>query len=150
MNEYVAGFLFRKTLIPDGRGVDVALIRKNRGPHGMAGKLNGIGGKIEANETPLVAMIREFSEETGATVTDWDSFCTLQGTNYIVHFFRAWDNDDSVVLQDMTDEPVDWYCADYGYDLTVYNTVMPNLKWLIPLALDSTIDNVEVADNTSQ
>ena len=55
---YVAGFLFS----PDRSRV--LLIRKNR-PAWQAGKLNGLGGKIEPGETPPQAMRREFREEQG-------------------------------------------------------------------------------------
>lgn len=44
---YVAGFLFG----PMPRHNYVALIRKNK-PDWQKGKLNGIGGKVEAGETP--------------------------------------------------------------------------------------------------
>ena len=54
---YVLGFAFTT----DGR---VALIQKKR-PAWQAGKLNGIGGKVEATEDSLSAMRREFREETG-------------------------------------------------------------------------------------
>ena len=45
----------------------VALIRKLR-PDWQAGKFNGIGGKVEADETSCEAMSREFMEETGVHV----------------------------------------------------------------------------------
>lgn len=56
--EYVLGFMFNED------ESKVLLVHKNR-PTWQAGKLNGIGGKIEAGETPLQAMEREFMEETG-------------------------------------------------------------------------------------
>lgn len=50
----------------------VALIEKLK-PAWQAGRLNGIGGKIEPGESGLEAMSREFLEETGIhiLVTDW-------------------------------------------------------------------------------
>ena len=56
MKKYVVGFLFQ--------GDKVALIQKNR-PAWQKGKLNGIGGHIEENETPLSTVDREFFEELG-------------------------------------------------------------------------------------
>lgn len=56
--EYVLGFMFNED------ESKVLLIMKNR-PAWQAGKLNGVGGKIEAGETPIQAMEREFAEETG-------------------------------------------------------------------------------------
>lgn len=56
MKDYVLGFAF------DKRGA-VAMILKNR-PDWQAGKWNGIGGHVEKGELPVVAMEREFFEET--------------------------------------------------------------------------------------
>ena len=66
--EYVLGFAFTKDL------KQVALIRKKR-PEWQAGKLNGIGGKVNINEVPLLAMVREFQEEAclNTSVLGWVS-----------------------------------------------------------------------------
>lgn len=56
--EYVLGFMFN---LAESK---VLLVWKNR-PAWQAGKLNGVGGKIEEGETPIQAMNREFAEETG-------------------------------------------------------------------------------------
>lgn len=55
---YVVGYAFRADY-----GA-VALIEKRK-PAWQAGKLNGIGGKIEPDESPAGAMSREFAEEAG-------------------------------------------------------------------------------------
>jgi 8-oxo-dGTP pyrophosphatase MutT (NUDIX family) len=69
---YVAGFMF------DVANKQVALIRKTK-PAWQAGKLNGIGGKIEDGESPEAAMVREFLEETGCNTDrdDWSHFASL-------------------------------------------------------------------------
>lgn len=46
----------------------VVLVKKER-PEWQKGFLNGVGGKLEKNESPLEAMIREFFEETGQLTT---------------------------------------------------------------------------------
>ncbi|HEY0789482.1 MAG TPA: 8-oxo-dGTP diphosphatase [Chthoniobacterales bacterium] len=48
------------------QGSRVLLIRKKRGLG--AGKINGVGGKLEAGETPLAAIHREAREELGITL----------------------------------------------------------------------------------
>jgi hypothetical protein len=70
---YVVGFMF------DFAFERVALIRKRK-PIWQAGKLNGIGGKIEANETREEAMRREFIEEAGFDAT-WHFYCNCAGIN---------------------------------------------------------------------
>ena len=129
---YVVGFLF------DVGGDNVALIRKTR-PEWQRGRVNGIGGHIENGETPLMAMGREFGEEAGAEVSDWQHFCTLTGTGYdhpgrqapadswVVYFFTARQD---VLLETMTDEEVVWVPREL---LHQYKPV-PNLHWLIPMA----------------
>lgn len=66
MKNYVLGFLFSPDL------ESVALILKNR-PAFLEGKLNGIGGHVEEDESPMSAVIREFEEETGLATAreDW-------------------------------------------------------------------------------
>src|SRR3972149_224048 len=61
---YVLGFMFSYDL------KQVALIRKSH-PEWQKGKLNGIGGHIEENETEIRAMMREFAEETGYFEPNW-------------------------------------------------------------------------------
>ena len=67
MIEYCLGFMFSHDL------KRVALLQKNR-PETLAGKWNGIGGKIEMTDVGAkAAMVREFKEEAGSetTINDW-------------------------------------------------------------------------------
>ena len=124
MTEYVVGFM----LSIDGE--DVALIRKER-PAWLKGRLNGIGGHIEANELPEFAMVREFKEETGwpTTIGQWLPFAVLSGTDWKVHFFFTWG--DLRNLQTITDEEIEILPVE---SVTVENDCLPNLTWLIPMA----------------
>jgi 8-oxo-dGTP diphosphatase len=131
MKEYVAGFLFNKTR------EDVVLVHKLRPPW-QAGKYNGVGGKIEAGETPHEAMQREFFEETGHQRNDWESFCSLTGDDFKVYFYWAVDEDISLhgKVFTKTDEPINIKSL---LDITL-NNALPNLQWLIPMALSMTHD----------
>jgi 8-oxo-dGTP pyrophosphatase MutT (NUDIX family) len=60
---YVLGFVM------DERKEKIVLIHKNR-PDFQAGKLNGLGGKIEEGETPEDAIKREIEEESGLVISD--------------------------------------------------------------------------------
>lgn len=132
MISYVAGFLF---------AADHVLLVKKIKPDWQSGLWNGVGGKLEISETPIVGMIREFREETGLDVLDWRQFCTEAGRGYVVHFFAATHQHHSSELahhNTLNDvgEQLGW-C-----NLTVLSarhnrhTMVGNLQWLIPLALD--------------
>lgn len=119
---YVAGFLFRDS------GRLVCLIKKER-PEWQRGKLNGVGGHIEEGETPLEAMCREFREEAGVDIEGWREFFTLSGSWGEVHFFMV---HAEVTIQSMTEERVGWCSVEHLH----LHDVVPNLRWLVPLALD--------------
>ena len=133
--EAVCGFYFS-----DDR-TQVVLIRKNR-PAWQAGMINGVGGKTESGETPLDAMIREFHEETGVLVKDWDHYCTHtdRGHSFKIWFFRAFAQAGHLSeCRSMTDEQVLSFSVDSLYKLPV----IPNLRWLIPMALDSDLTEAQ-------
>ena len=125
MIDAVCGFMFS----PDRSSV--ALIRKNR-PEFQAGKLNGIGGKIEPHEHPLRAMVREFFEETGVRTEmyDWIRFIELDSPDWKVTFYKSFG--DLSELQSMTDEKIEIINVK---SLQQANTLR-NLQWMIPLCLD--------------
>jgi len=122
MIPYVVGFAF-------DNGDNVALIRKVR-PDWQRGRLNGIGGHIEEYELSHAAMVREFEEETGVTIPEWDMFARLRGEDWSVDFYRAF-GVDLIALKTTTDEEV-LVCSVNPLPVEV----LPNLQWLIPLALD--------------
>lgn len=134
MKSYVVGFLF------DEDREEVVLVRKNR-PAWQAGLYNGVGGKIEIGEEPADAMVREFMEETGVTITDWAHFLTLNGDDgsydpkpdslFTVHFFSAEQPKLHGLVQTMTDEEI---CVVPLRKIGAHNAV-PNLAWILPLAL---------------
>ena len=47
------------------------------------GLLNGIGGKVEKNETTIEAMLRETMEEIGVVPTDYHSVGKLYFKEYV-------------------------------------------------------------------
>ena len=135
MIEYVAGFLF------DPNRISVALVRKNRPPW-QAGKLNGIGGKKEPGEPWLEAMIREFEEETGVHIEDWEHTVTLTSSDpsWELRVFRAFSprirDVRSMESETITIESV----IRRGHLGSVANRqTIPNLGWIVPLSLDDHI-----------
>jgi 8-oxo-dGTP diphosphatase len=124
MDFYVLGFVFT----PDAERV--ALIKKLR-PKWQAGKLNGIGGKIEDGETPMECISREFEEETGVSIpwVDDNYFMTLRGDISTVYCF-AYKTSKEARIKTTTDEEVGYYGVS---NLPSLDTV-DNLQWLVPLA----------------
>jgi 8-oxo-dGTP diphosphatase len=124
--EYVVGFR-----IDPNKG-RVVLVRKEK-PAWQRGFLNGVGGKIEEGETPEQAISREFWEEAGVEVTDWEKTIVLTGEKFQVSFFRSFGDVESV--RAMTDEKI---VVHHIGDLSAL-AVIPNLRWLIPMQLDDTL-----------
>ena len=129
MQTYACGFLFS----PDRQRV--LLIRKRR-PAWQAGKLNGVGGKIEPGESPAEAMRREFREEANLDIRDWHEVLTLTGEDdagsgiaWRGHFFRAFGDIDAA--RALTDETLELHAV-----ASLPHDTIPNLHWMIPLMLD--------------
>lgn len=115
----------------------IALIEKDH-PAPMAGKLNGIGGKVRLDETFQQAMEREFEEEAGVALDTWEHFASLIGQRwdnalelYHVQFYRAFDMR-MYRTHTMEREPI------VRVDLTDlhYQPKVIHLDWLIRMALD--------------
>lgn len=131
--EYVLGFCFM------GGGSEVVLIRKNK-PAWQKGMLNGVGGKIEPGENAMEAMFREWREETGTHLTNWHRFVTMDFSGAVVHVFKCC-LEGFLEVKSPTTEPVYIFRVSdvLGGKLP---RVIPNLKWLIPMALhDSNVDH---------
>ncbi len=136
---YVVGFYFSPTF------TEVALIQKNR-PDWQRGRLNGIGGHIEDNETPDAAMRREFLEETGEDVKTFEHYVRLEfvnsdGEEGDVYFFRAFG--DPRLCMSRTDEEV----IVVPTPLVPSYNIIANLRWLIPLAQQALTEPVIVKES---
>lgn len=128
MKQCVVGFYFF--------GADrqyVTLIRKRK-PESRAGKLNGVGGAIEPGESAPDAMVREFAEETSKQTkpVDWRFFASLRTNGNEIFFFSASGSPDGI--NTLTEEGIE-RCPVTS--IPYLKTVLPNLRWLIPLALNN-------------
>ena len=137
---YVLGFLF------DDRRSKVWLMNKER-PSWQKGKLNGIGGHIEDGETPEECMRREFHEETGVHIFDWEHAVTLHCQKVEMFIFRAFsDMEHFNAVRQTTDERPQ--CFFVHAVNTQYHPVIPNLDWMVPLILDSDLRTpIDIADD---
>jgi 8-oxo-dGTP diphosphatase len=136
--EYVCGFLINR------EQRNIALVRKLR-PAWQKGKLNGIGGKVEPNELPLDAMRREFAEETGYDSLQWTHFCTLGGNEdqcvdgkpwAVYCYYQFTDLQLPYIVSAKTDEEIVIRSLDVETGLHRVEEALPNLSWLIPMALN--------------
>lgn len=128
MQGYVLCFLF------DKMSKHVALVHKNK-PAWQAGKLNGIGGKVEPGESPLTACSREFLEETGVEIPDddWRPFLKIAGNEFVVYAYVAF-SDRVFYCKTIESEVIEVFKVD---DID-YSKCVDNLKWIIPLSLSRT------------
>lgn len=132
---YVCGFLLDLN--------DQLLLVEKLKPDWQAGRLNGIGGKVEFGEEPVLAMIREWSEEVGSPHTSWEEFCRIEGANFGVHFYKGktemphWAR-----LKERDTNDVGEKLVTVGKSLVPQMRTIPNLKWLVPLAFDDIYEPV--------
>lgn len=135
---YVVGFLF------DYRRELVTLIEKTK-PDWQRGKLNGVGGKVEIGEAAYDAMVREFWEETGTSVEDWQHFGVLSGQHSYIDVYRSFSMDPIGYLYSDTeryDQGIIYPTTTTEEEVRVHAVkdlqklpTIPNLQWLIPMAL---------------
>lgn len=125
MQEYVMG-------VAQTRNHKYVLIQKNR-PESLRGKLNFVGGKIEKNEQPLDAMVREFKEETGVITakSKWALVGSLnKAGKFIVHVFTYKENSNIFAeVETTTDEHV-FLVSEEDICNGIYNTA-PNVRWIV-------------------
>lgn len=121
--EYVLALLFTA----DGR--EVVLVRKTR-PVWQAGRVNALGGKVDAGESLADAARREVREEAGVDVEEWEEFLVWRDPEYRLRAVRAFDD---VARQARTAEDQEVFLANVG---ALPFNVIDNLRWMIPLALD--------------
>lgn len=144
MKSYVVGFIFNSNL------TRVVLVTKAR-PEWQQGHQNGVGGKIEEGERAVEAMVRETEEETGLKTMseEWHPVVTMQRASVAVEFFALKHSGAEDEVRTTTDEAVAWYDVS-----SLPRTVLGNLTWMIPLALDrfsdATISSVTVVHSADR
>jgi 8-oxo-dGTP pyrophosphatase MutT (NUDIX family) len=108
--------------------------------------------KFDFVETPAVAMAREFQEETGwSEPIDWQEYASLSDRRgYVVHFFRAVGPVEIHLAAEANtreaDEPVViWHVGNLARGIED-RKIIPNLGWLVPMALDSDVAAATVVE----
>jgi 8-oxo-dGTP diphosphatase len=107
VNKYVVGYLFNRDTN------EVCLIQKNR-PKWQKGRLNGVGGHIDAGERDIA----------------WRQFLFITGTGYELYCFTAKSEGKNLNnIHSVTDEIIGWYPVE-----SLPQNILPNLKWIVPMA----------------
>lgn len=115
----------------------VLLVRKNR-PEWQKGKLNGIGGHVEGNESFDQCMAREFREETGIEDDlNWHLMVRMMFPRAYIWFYRAVAEDLNLLYsaRSVTDENVHVFRLNQLLESRNIHGALPNLRWLLPLAM---------------
>jgi ADP-ribose pyrophosphatase YjhB (NUDIX family) len=108
------------------------LIQKNKPGHWQHGRHNLLGGHVEPQERPEMAMVREFKEEAGLNTTtgQWKHALVLSGPDWVVHFY---------VLEGASFTPGPCDEGNIEWHFGIPKTALGNLHWIIPLLKDKTI-----------
>jgi 8-oxo-dGTP diphosphatase len=128
MKRFVVGFVF------DSNGW-FAMIEKQR-PDWQKGLWNGIGGKIEEDETPVEAMTREFFEEAGQLIPkeQWNLAGYMMETDQFQCFVFT-TQIEVLNLKSMTDERIRVFPPEAIQDMGKRYPCLPNIPSLLQLCL---------------
>lgn len=126
-------------------GMDAVLLQKKTHPEYLAGRWNGIGGSVENGEGYLQCMRRECLEETGLDIPDWTSFCSHTDDHGHMECFMAICNVEKMaraVQQEWAERIQVFPIFDLPSPGITENCLMPNVSWLIPMALSVEINGI--------
>lgn len=118
------------------RNNEILLAMKKRGFG--EGKYNGVGGKLEKDETPETAMIREVKEEIGVVITkfekvglvEFDEYYKGEKQNLVFHLYFGYEWLGEIVeTEEMRPE---WF----NIQNIPYDKMFPDDKYWLPLVLE--------------
>lgn len=139
VKDYVVGFLVSTGSNEDSyynentHSWNIVLVRKKK-PAFQKDLLNGIGGGIEFGEKPYDAMVREFKEETGAEIKNWELYCEVQREgSYNLYFYKAYVTK-MPEMKDVNDIGEKLEIHQVNNELVTRSDLIPNLRWLLNLA----------------
>ena len=126
MKRYSFGFIFTPSFDR------VLLIHKIK-PDWQNGKINGIGGKIEENESPLTCVTREVKEESNLSIPEkkWIYIANLKSNDFFTEVFACVYKEDINNAKSLEVEQIEWFPTS-----KLPSNLMNNLYWLIPLSID--------------
>ena len=119
--EYTVGFIFTQNQ------EKVLLILKDR-PTWQVGLWNGVGGKVEKDETLIECISREVKEETNIHIPleSWITVGTMQGKGWHVTIFTTIIEKELPPIQKTSEKP-QWHTLS-----SPPHNIVPNLSIIIP------------------
>lgn len=135
MTDYVLGIIISEDK-------KILLVKKLKGPKVNLYKWNGVGGKIEKDETPHEAMKREVFEESGLDINDWDIFCELIMENdFKVYVGRTFVN--KINYKQKEEEPLDIFDSEniISNDQNIFARELP---YVVQMAFDPYIKSAKI------
>lgn len=126
MKAFSVGFIFNKDL------KKVLLMHKTK-PEFQAGKLNGLGGKIEGNETSVENFVREIKEEANLDLEKEKCIYIgkMQGRDWWCDTFGYIYDGDINDAKSMEIEQIEWFDLKH-----LPENLLENVGWLIEITLD--------------
>ena len=126
MKNYTLGFIFTPAL-------DRVLLIHKISPEWQAGKINGVGGKIEDGEDSLVCIVREVREEAGLETSpdQWIYIGEMGSDAWHVYVFTLVYHGSISHAKSADKEKIEWFDPH-----ALPPNIISNLSWLVPLALD--------------
>lgn len=128
--QYVVGFPFLVQSPEEHvRDRDYVYLMEKKRPSWQYGLINGIGGKIEKDETPLDAMIREANEEAyGLEKSEWLHIITIASQKAVVYYYRT-DVLPKNKVASKQDEPIKLFKVE-----KLPENIIEDLKWILRFA----------------
>jgi len=129
--QYVVGLMFTENF-------EKVLLVCKKSPAWQVDHYNGVGGKVEPDEDPQEAMVREFKEETGIEWLAWDRLVTFNSDDYKLHIYACQTDEPFIhaLLYNDAGEPL--YLAPVK--LVSSLPLVDSIDWLVPLYTDRLID----------
>ena len=124
MEKYVMGLVFRQG------NQQVAMVKKSRGPRINIGKQNAIGGGVNPSEPFPKAMAREFLEETGNGVTDWEKVGAICGSDWMVTIYKSY-AEISLPPKNDVDEFLSWQNVKFIFNPEFRNEYSQNIPSIV-------------------
>jgi mutator protein MutT len=124
--------IFVKVLIKNPSG-EILMLKRGKEARSDSGLMDFPGGKVEAGEEAIEAIIREVREETSLTLYEYQKLCQK-------NFKHPNNKSGNVII---------WYTAKTPYNTVVLNGENSEYKWVKPKEIMSELKGVALSAHGS-